>query len=63
MLEMFVNADAVHNTQYINTVTYSRLLSTTFISVPVSRQRHIDQAELAIQSEGRKSFSQPLVVT
>lgn len=39
---LYVNADATHSSQYINIVTHSKMLSTTFISVPVSRQVNKD---------------------
>lgn len=39
---LYVNADATHSSQYINIVTHSKMLSTTFICVPVSRQVNKD---------------------
>lgn len=39
---LYVNADAVRSSHYINIVTHSKTLRTPFISVPVSRQVNKD---------------------
>lgn len=39
---LYVNADEMHSSQYINIVTHSKMLTATFIGVPVSRQVNKD---------------------
>lgn len=64
---LYVNRNAVLPGQYINIDTHGEMLSTTLISVPVSKQVNKDVSIRhpfpACCAAGRKSLGPPLVVT